>query len=526
MFKNSVNTTPLTSDAANMYFRNVTGETYGSDNTFLATLRALVAPRLPEGESVHLSFGRSDYSATKISDTPAGRMVHLICDDIPGGNGQIYVHNLANRDEANNVANIELLKRQFCETYAGWQYLDKITAFYQKSFKVACFINHDTKSVALFVEQMNLQKLHYLQMSTLAFLPWYFNVEQGMDEVEMEMVRSLRERNSATWEKCIEKLAQRFDFEAGRIKYLLDDFETRYERAERDRVRNSIRDVDRRLSDIDRQFAEYLRQREDMNIRLLGLERKIQEGGPSELLDYFLCNRKLYLEDVSESSMSFAVRDYLDYFDEDAAKIYIGNKSGYFYHRCNRNMTEEDMEKLLTAIFIDQTLRIRFCAAYQFDLRGSVSARGRHHFGMEFNEYRPNPHIDEYSCMGNYKRVINDALLKRDYITALEQCIASAKSLNFHDNPVMENFVSQFTDDGGTSYKAIELPDGRVVAPRDAIKWIHEQEAAAEAAASAVSVPDEPASAERVQEVTADAAERIAAVNAETENQVNNGLPF
>jgi malic enzyme len=90
----------------------------------------------------------------------------------------------------------------------------------------------------------------------------------------------------------------------------------------------------------------------------------------------------------------------------------------------------------------------------------------------------------------------------------------------------MENFVSQFTDDGGTSYKAIELPDGRVVAPRDAIKWIREQEAAAEAAAGAISNPDEPASAERVQEVTADAAERIAAVNAETENQVNNGLPF
>lgn len=526
MFKNSVSTTPLTSDAANMFFRNITGEAYGSDTTFLATLRALVAPRLPEGESVHLSFGRSDYSETRISDTSAGRMVGLICEDMICDNGQIYVHNLANRDEASNVANIELLKRQFCDSYAGWQRLDNITAFYQKSFKVVCFVHPGTKSVALFVDRLNLQKLHYLQMSTLAFLPWYFNVEQGMDEVEMEMVKSLRERSSSTWEKCIEKLAQRYDFEKGRIKFLLDDFETKYERAERDRVVRKIADVDRCISDLDRQFTEYLKQREDMNIRLLGLERKIQEGGPSELMDYFLCNRKLYLENVSESAMSFSVRDYLDYFDEDAAKTYIGNKGGYFYSRCNRQMTVEDMEKLLNAIFIDQTLRIRFCAAYQFDLRGTVAACSSHHFGTEFNEYRPNPHIDEYSCMGNYKRVINNALAKRDYITALEQCIASAKSLNFHDLTVMENFTAQFTDGGGASYKAIELPDGRVVAPRDAIKWIHEQEAAAEAAASAVSAPEEPASAERVQEVPADAVERAAAVNEATENQVNNGLPF
>ena len=523
MFKQSVSSTMLTSDAAHMFFPHITGETFGSDNTFLSTIRALVAPRMPDGESVHLSFGRSDYNAASISETSAKRMVEAICGNMYRGNGQIYVHNLANREEANNIANIELLKRQFCEVYKGWQFHEKISTFYQKSFKVICFINPETKSASLFVEQLNLQKLHYLQMSILAFLPWYFDTEKGMNEAEMALVYSLRERSSANYEACIAELAKQYDFEAGRIKRLLTGFETKYEKRERDRVQRDISSIDRSLKDLDVRFADYIKRRNDLLIHLLGLEQRIAEGAPSELMEYFLCNRKLYLEDITDSSMSFAVRDYLSYFDEDAAQTYINNQNSRLYEGCSSSFTKKDMKKLLTAIFIDQTLKIRFCAAYYFDLNGTVSAAYHHRFGVEFNGFKPNPHIDEFECMGNYKRTVNEALTRRDYITALEQCIASAKSLNLHDGAVIGRFISQFTQHSGASYKAIELPDGKIVSPKEAIKWIDEQEVAAKAAAVPDGKDPDAESAERMPEVPADAADRIAAVeNAEP----NPELPF
>lgn len=513
MFKQSVSSTMLTSDAANIFFPHITGEMYGSDHTFLATVRALVAPRMPEGESIHVSFGRSDYNAAVVSETSARRMVEMICGNMYRGSGQIYIHNLANRDEANNIANIELLKRQFCEVYAGWQYHEKISNFYQKSFKVICFINPESKSASLFVEQLNLQKLHYLQMSILAFLPWYFDPEKGMSEAEMALVHSLRERTPAKYEACIAELAKQYDFEAGRIRRLLQGFETRFEKMECERVRRDITRVDNNMNDLDRQYADYLKQRNDLCIRLLGLERRIEEGVESELMEYFLCNRKLVLENIDGNYLYFAVRDYLSYFDEDAAATYIKNKNGYFYRSCNSSMTKDGMEKLLNAIFVDQTLKIRFCAAYYFDMNGSVTPQHSHRFGPEFQGYKPNPHIDRYTCMGNYKPAINTALRNRDYITALEQCVASAKSLNFHDSTVMEEFISQFTSNGGSSYKAIELPDGTIVSPKEAVKWIEAQEAAANAAAVPEGVAPVSESAERV-EVTTDAAERIAAVEA------------
>lgn len=526
MFKQSVSSTALTSNAADIFFRHIVGDMFGSDSTFLATLRALVAPRMPEGETIRLSFGRSDYNASAISETPAKRMVEAICGNMHRGNGQIYIHNLANREEVNNIANIELLKRQFCEVYAGWQYHEKISTFYQKSFKVICFISPETKSASLFVEQLNLQKLHYLQMSILAFLPWYFDTERGMTEAEMELVYSLRERTPAKYEACISELSKQYDFEAGRIKSLLTGFEIKYEKRERDRVHREIANIDRNLKDLDVWFANYIKQKNDLHIHLVGLEKRIADGAPSELMEYFLCNRKLYLDDISDSTMSFSVRDYLSYFDEDAAQSYINNKNSRLYEYCGGYLTKERMEKLLTAIFIDQTLKIRFCAAYYFDLNGTVSAQYHHRFGPEFAGFKPNPHIDEFECMGNYKRTINEALTRRDYITALEQCVASAKSLNLHDSAVIGRFISHFTHNGGSSYKAIELPDGRIVSPKEAIKWIEDQEAAAKAASVPDGVVPVEESAERMVEVPADAAERIAAVEDAAMTEDDAPIPF
>lgn len=520
MFRQSVSSTMLTSDAANIFFSNIKGDMFGSDNTFLATVRALVAPRMPDGESIHVSFGRSDFNAAVISETPAKRMVEMVCGNMYRGAGQIYIHNLSNRDEANNVANIELLRHYFCEVYAGWQPLEKISTFYQRSFKVVCFINSESKSAALFVEQLNLQKLHYLQMSILAFLPWYFDPQKGMNEAEMALVHSLRERTPEKYEACIAELAKQYDFESGRIRRMLQGFETKFEQVECDRVRRDISRVDSDMDGLDRQYSELIKRRNDLCIRLLGLERRIEEGVESELMEYFLCNRKLYLEGIDGTYMYFAVRDYLSYFDEDAATTYIKNRNGYFYRRCSDDMTKDGMEKLLNAIFVDQTIKIRFCAAYYFDINGSVYANSAHNFGPEFKGYRPNPHINEYSCMGNYKSTINAALRNRDYITALEQCVASAKSLNFHDSTVMGNFIEQFTANGGSSYKAIELPDGSIVSPRDAIKWIEAQEAGTSTEIESECTDERPG-------VPADVAERMAAVETAGENDADDVVvPF
>lgn len=481
MFKTGITSTPLTTDAANSYFQNIVGQKYGGDNSFLATLRALVAPRIKEGERIELIFGRSDYN----SSTIRGVSANSVCTAICGGyspcdvTGQIVVHSFTS-DRESNIANMEVLKENLSSIYDGYHMLEKVTEFYRKSFRVDCYINPELKNVMVFVDNLDNKKLHYLQVSILAFLPWYFNPAEGVSQVEMELIYSLRETSPDKYEDCLAKIAEQYDFRTGRIRQLLEGFELRYERMEVDRTKEKIVSTDEEINRLNNAIGALLTKRNEICIRLMGLEQKIANGGEdSEIMDYFICNNRLYLEHVTDTDMYFCVSDYLEYFDREMAERAIDNERSFVYSGGHRGSGGEKMKKLLREIFVSDTprLKIKFCAAYRFDLNGSVGTQGAHSFPHEFRDCMPNPHIDRWNCMGNYTTTINQLLQNRDYIGAIEQCVASCKSLNWGDSTVMETFMSTMWGGSGYNNRCIELPDGSVVKPSDAIKWLEQQEA-------------------------------------------------
>lgn len=484
MFKAIINSSPLVNDAANSFFQNIYGDSFAGDISFISTLRALVAPRMKQGDALSIRFGSSSYTASEVGSNSDSAMVKTICEYFyPSDCGSVYIHHMNSEKQEDNYACLELIKSTFGRIYKGWHRLDKVTDFYRKQFFVLCYINPELKSVAIFSDKLDIRKMHYLQCSIFAFLPWYFNPEEGVSEDEMALINSLREKTSTKYEEAIAKIAEQYDFRTARIKQLLSGFETKYERIECENVRRQIIDVVNTINGLNSQIGEYLNAKNDMEVKLLGLERKIEDGsGESEIMEYFLCNDKLVLFEVTDERMVFGVKSYLTYFDEEMALSAINNKSSYVYRPngrgCNNIIPAEQMEKLMRAIFIDQTLRIRFCAAYEFNLNGCVNAKNRYPFGHEFKDYMPNSHIDGYNCMGNYQQTINQLLLNRDYISAIEQCVASSKSLNFGDSTVMKLFISTLYGISERNYnnRCIELPDGRVVTPKEAIEWIEEQE--------------------------------------------------
>lgn len=486
MFKTSISSTPLTSDAANAYFQNIEGECFGNDTSFLATLRALIAPRIKKDETISLRFNSTDYSSVAISSVSAKRAVQAICEgyDLDEAKGRIIVHSFKS-DIESNLANFRLIESNFASCYDGYHRLDKVKAFFHKSFAVDCYINPERRNVVVFVDNLDTKRLHYLQVSILAFLPWYFDPAIGVSEAEMELLYSLRETSADNYLRCIGRIAEDYDFRSARVRKLLAGFETRYEKIECERVKSEIISIDRDIHRLNEQIGALYGRRGDTCIKLLGLERKISEGDDeSEIMEYFLCNNKLYLESVTNRDMYFAVKEYLSYFDREMAESAINNLRSFVYphgERSHNGITRDGMKKLMTEIFVkeDPVLRIKFCAAYRFDLNGNVDAQGNHRYdGCEFADYMPNPHIDRYSCMGGYERAVNQLLEHRDYIGALEQCIASCKSLNWGDSPVMGEFMNTMWGNSRHNNRCIELPDGRVVKPAEAIEWIEAQETA------------------------------------------------
>ena len=57
MFRNLIGQTPLTDDFANDFFEGkIWGDSYNGDTTLIATLRALVYPRMGPGDSIRTIY--------------------------------------------------------------------------------------------------------------------------------------------------------------------------------------------------------------------------------------------------------------------------------------------------------------------------------------------------------------------------------------------------------------------------------------------------------------------------------------
>lgn len=477
MFKTTISHTPLTTPAADDYFTHIWGDSYNGDRTFVATLRALVAPRMKEGEDLYVTFGAS-------FGNPGDRRIRDVVYIENTSYGSIRIHSFSTATPEAAESCFKWVQERFDDEFPGYCRLEKVTTFFtQNKFGVICYVNPDLHNVVIFTDNLDTRKLHYLQCVMFAFLPWYFNPAEGLSEIETELIKSLREKTSQKYEDCIAQIAEQYDFRTMKIRKLLEGFETKFEIIERENVKRNIESIIRNINDLSDQIGSYLRDKYEQEVRLLGLDAKIaQDSTESEIMDYFICNNRLALESVTNETMVFVVRDYFTYFDEEMAKRVIDNDDSYIYRprgrACNNYIPAEDMKMLMKALFIDQTLKMKVCAAYEFRLNGNVRARGGYRYNSDYREYTPNPHIDRFNCLGSYEIQINKFLQSRDYIGAIEQCVASCKSLNFADSAVMEEFMARLyeLDGGSVNVRCIELPDGRTVKPKTAIEYLKGEE--------------------------------------------------
>lgn len=480
MFKELITSTPFTTPAANDCFYNIDADSYQCDVSFGSTLRALLAPRIKSDERVDLCFNTIRRNVSNMSGFGAPEFAvdvmgtHLWADDPVGC--QIYICNVIQSD-ASAKEYFPKLESGFKEAYLQWTLVEDISRFYKKKFDVKCWINPQNKQVVIVTTGLNVALHHYLQCSIPAFLPWYFE-EKKFSESEMELITSLRETTPDKYVAALEKISQQLgDFEGERTQRLLQGFSTRYERQELENTIALIADIDRSVTDLYSRIADFMRSRRDNEVRRLGLEAVIASGKTdTEILDYFKSHKSLYLYDINDNYMTFVVGTYLNIWDEDMAERAIENSESYIYiprgRRCNNIIPASDMKMLMKAVFLDRNIRMRVCAAYSFRIGIEVNAKRGFDYGSRYRTYTPNPHIDGFECMGNYKAQINKLIKDNNYVMALEQCIASAQSLNFADSTVMSNFMQRVYGLVGANMTCFELPDGRVVDPKGAIDYL------------------------------------------------------
>lgn len=477
MFDKPVTTSPFDDSVAHPTFAQIRGDHINNDVSFISTMRALLMNRIGEEDEIDLALSSSSYSTYTVTNNPPGDVIKAML-----GCEQIYKHNLFQIHSFNTGAMgsdasfmMDFIEAELPNTFVNFERVEKVTTFFSKMFRVLCYVSPATKTTLFFIQDLNYVKTHALQMAILPALPWYFNNDSALLPEEMDLIKSLQESTPDHYMECLHILADKYDLTRIRIKNLLEGVETKYLDGERIALEHQISDFMRTISDYNERIGRLYRDRDSCFSKLLGVKSKIASAaGESELVDYFMNNSRLYLDDVTGDTIYFSVADDITYYDPEMAERMIADTYGYIdeNYSSRSKLSREDMKKLLTGVFIDERLHIKFCAEYSFRINGNVSGVTMCN-DSSFKNCMKNPHIDQYHCLGGYEQTINEILEHHDYIGAIEQCVASCKSLNWGDSFVMNSFVNELYT---THSKIIRLPDGTYVEPKIAVKWLNEND--------------------------------------------------
>lgn len=468
MFPELKVTTALNSSAANAFFSDkIYAQNSILDTTFIVTLRALLYPRLPEGEKIVYKATNESISLHTAETNPEGTARFLFQ---PAENeGFVKLINLVGQSDEVNKKTIEAM-----EKYAapGWKPFKEIGNLFRKKFECACFINTDTKSVIIVASNLNIRKYHYLQVAILPMFPWYYT-KGGVSEIELKLIHTLENTSVDDYVSCINEIAKQYDLERAWLTSRLSGFESAADRGELERLKSMIERCRSKIENLNSSLSDVYEEMNDYCIRSIGVEERIEENkGKSGILDFFLANKSVVFVEAQDRDLTFASKGYLSYFDEALAKRVIENNRSCIYEYC-RNINRENMKKLLWAIFIDQKIKIKITAGYRIRVNGNVRGLSDFSYPAQCVDYMPNPHIERFSCIGGYEMYINQYIENGDYISAIEQCVASSMSLNFGDGTVMSEFSKYVDRKAGKYY---ELPDGTCVSSVDAVEWLLKEE--------------------------------------------------
>ena len=457
------------------------GESFNNDNSFVATLRALLLNRVGD-KTVTLRLSSSNFDSYTLNgadiDDILGASIGNIYDD------SIYISNVRNSSTENRKAFFDMLdnpEKGFVVERPEFVEKPEIKTFMADRVKIMnarIYVSEEKRTSVIFVEQINLKKWHYLQCFIPRYFPWFF-ASAPLAADEISLLKSLTNRSSDDYERIIAEFAEKFDMRSYAIKSVLGDFEKRSRRQQLRTVELEIDSSRNRMNELMARYSSEVEKMDDLNIRLLGLKEIINSDSiESELMDYFKTHKNLDPLSSDGTRFSFIVRTYLDGFDPDMYERFSKNTRSHLFEGYDvSNDTfrpARNRKRFMDAVFSDDPkLRIRMCAFYTIDIRGSVDSQSRYRYPDNCRDMLPNPHLQQHDCLGNHARLIQDRLIVGDTVGAIEQCLSSAKSINLSEGATIPGFLRELFN---TDRKVIELPDGKCVSPQEAYKWLTDSE--------------------------------------------------
>ena len=470
MFKQALTNLPLADKEASDFFSSIHADTFEGDESFRATLRMILHNRMLEGESISVKTlidSKNDRTSTKLE-------IHI-------RNSSLTVQNYLRYDTVYVIAlkgysdeDIQLIEDSAKSVLSAYQFHTPVSHYLsQRKCKASVYINEPERRTVVLFKNMNQQSWHRMQSSIPKLMPWLF--KSRLVEYEKELLKSLTIADSGKYLELISAYAKKFNYHEDKITRLLNGFGMKHERQRLESLKNE-RDANHvKFESLQNDIATCIAKDQSLQVSIMGVETLLEQGDGSGLVDYFIYNKSLHLQDVGSDYFTFMVTTYLDYFDQSVFDKFFANPKSYFYEKTNGlAKDDESFKNLLLALYgSDFVIRVRVCAEFRLSLLGTLSPIRSSARINNFPHWLPHPHIDSCACLGSNTAVINKLMMERKYLEAIEQAISATKNINFADSAIAPKLVQSIRT--GTQ-KFLELPDGSVVSPVMATKWLNSNE--------------------------------------------------
>ena len=422
---------------------------YGDDSTMGAAARAFLFTRIPEGQTF----------AAKVYDR--------------------YERWNFNSENTNvfNIVNIDNI--QIGPEMPGLEEMvkngKKISEYFNPWMKCKIFAKSGANYVVIFVEDLDTRKIHNLMSLFPAYFPDLFKPGgvNNLTELEKQLCKSLASRSSDEFLKVIADIGEANGLQKDYVRNLLQNYMLNNIRA---MLQNAQREKDRAQSRLDSNIEEYRELFKDLQVKIMRVEalQSKQIETDDELANYFMHNKHLRLQEVRGDTLCFYVMTELTWFDIEFYRHASANGSIYDveYNRLFSN--EEDRKLLMDAIFSeDPKFRVRMCSYYELSVSNDVSVHAGWTYPADIlAKYIPNPHIQRHACLGGHREPIRNQIRNNNMIGAVEQCIASASSINLAERDATFNrFMKELFDN---SNKILVDSDGKEYSAKEALKKLKE----------------------------------------------------
>ena len=463
MFATTIDTTAFTERGTETAFKVRGDNVY--DAVFMSVMRAVLSRRMGD-EILKVRSSEIRLNADSLDEGVMSR----IFGDPYAQSDTVMVLNISNQDKIDERL-FEKFEELYCTEECGFSRIKRITEFFNKIFDCRVYVCESRRVTTIIIGRMTAMKIHYFTCVTFALFPWYF-ADKNVTKEEMELMQSLRQKDPVVFLKCLQQFESQFDLYSIKLQGLAG-FETAWMSGEIDTINSNISSYNREIENLMSKIADYMKAKQEKQMKLLGIRAAMESEGGDELKDFLLAMRnQVYVTRSDEYEMQFETMSELKYWDSDYAETLYKNKKSILYtaRGSQPRLKAKEMAELFKAIFIDERFKLQMCACYTLNPRDCrVHAESGHSYSDRCAAFFPNTHIDTHSCLGGYASAILRFMETHNYIGAVQQCIVSCESLNLQEEPTMTPFFKNLYN---TSKPVIMTDTGELLTPAEAAKLL------------------------------------------------------